>query len=105
MAEVNEVCQFYPWDAQRVTCPQGKPSVGWTPAPAGRHDRRIRVRFGRADCAACSTRLQCTTSKEARRVLYLQPREQYEAAKAVAGQRAGPSETPVDGHSATESAA
>ena len=71
------------WQRQQVTCPQGKVSVGWTPGRDEKGRARIHVRLGRGDCGSCAVRPLCTSSKEARRAVYLQPREQYEALNAA----------------------
>jgi transposase len=67
------------WDRERVICPRGAPSVTWR---AGRDDagaQRIQAIFSRTDCGACTDRLQCTPSKDARRSIYFHPRPEYEA--------------------------
>jgi transposase len=62
------------WDHNQVICPQGKVSVGRTPAAGSAGDPRIHARFGRADCRNCKARSLCTQAKAAGRSLYFQPR-------------------------------
>jgi len=48
--------------ARRVArCPEGKESIVWQV-----HDRRINIRFRRADCRACPRRAECTKSPQGR---------------------------------------
>ena len=71
------------WDRERVICPRGAASVTWR---AGRDDagtQRIQAIFSRTDCGACTDRLQCTPSKDARRSIYFHPRPEYEALNAA----------------------
>lgn len=70
-------CFAIDWEAQQVTCPQGRVSTqwrGWT----DEHDQpAIQVCFARSDCSACPVRQQCTRS--AARTLSFRPRAQHEA--------------------------
>ena len=71
------------WDRERVICPRGATSVTWR---AGRDDtgaQRIQAIFSRTDCGACTDRVHCTPSKDARRSLYFHPRPEYEALNAA----------------------
>ena len=75
------------YDARTVTCPQGKPSTGWTPA---RQEGRgvIVVRFGITACRPCPARQLCTTARRNGRQLTILPRDQHELQAAVrAGQQ------------------
>ena len=71
------------WDRREVTCPQGKTSVTWRAGRDSAGAPRIYARFGRADCGACPVRRQCTPAQDARRTVYFQPRELYEALSAA----------------------
>jgi transposase len=64
-------------EAQRVTCPEGRLSIGWTSAVDRGHNEVIKVKFSTRDCRACPSRGKCTQGK--RRTVTLRPREQYEA--------------------------
>jgi transposase len=69
------------WERQRLTCPEGRHSSGWTPAVDGRHNEVIKVKFSARDCGACPSKEKCT--KGARRAVTIRPREQYEALEAA----------------------
>ena len=50
------------WQAQHVTCPQGKASALWRPYQ-NKHGREcIAVRFAHRDCLDCTVHSQCTHS-------------------------------------------
>jgi transposase len=68
------------YDAQQVTCPQGKTSASWSPC-AQRGQDAIVARFSPADCLRCPARNLCTTGKS--RQLTLQPRDLAEAQAAA----------------------
>jgi transposase len=65
------------WDAEQVTCPQGKTSLSWTPASDAKRKPVIKVKFSQKDCKVCPTRTACTGQD--RRSLTLRPREQMQA--------------------------
>lgn len=65
------------WDAQVLTCPQGRSSASWTPAHNRKGHPVIKVKFSQTDCKACPSQADCTSST--RRTLTLQPRKQMEA--------------------------
>ena len=71
------------WAAHQARCPQGHPSVKWTPG----HDMRgapvVRIRFDTATCRACQVRSACTWAKEAPRQLTVRPQEQHGAMQAA----------------------
>ncbi len=61
------------WQAETVTCPQGRISSSWTPVQnAGKS--LIKVKFSQSDCKVCPSRACCTGTT--RRSLTLHPREQ-----------------------------
>jgi hypothetical protein len=64
------------WDVQTVTCPQGKISRNWNAERGPRNKPTIQVRFHKADCLACPTRVHCTHSTTAPRELTLHPARQ-----------------------------
>jgi len=64
------------WEAQTVTCPEGRTSSSWTPVQdAGKS--LIKVKFSQSDCKVCPCRASCTGTT--RRTLTLHPREQMDA--------------------------
>jgi transposase len=64
------------WEAETVTCPQGRSSSSWTPVQdAGKS--LIKVKFSQSDCKVCPARACCTGTT--RRTLTLHPREQMQA--------------------------
>ena len=66
------------WPEQVATCPQGKPSVGWT-QPLDRYQHpTVVIRFATATCLACPVRAQCTRGQEGR-TLTLTPPEVHAA--------------------------
>ncbi len=61
------------WEAETVTCPQGRTSSSWTPVQdAGKS--LIKVKFSQSDCKVCLAQACCTGTT--RRTLTLHPREQ-----------------------------
>jgi transposase len=63
------------WEARRVTCPEGRASVSWTPAVDRGHNPVIKVKFSVTDGQSCPSRASCATGQ--RRSITLRPREQY----------------------------
>ena len=75
------------YDARTVTCPQGKPSTGWTPVRAAGHDKIV-VRFGIRLPALPGARASAPTPPATGRQLTILPREVHELQAAVrAGQQ------------------
>jgi transposase len=68
------------WDARTVTCPEGRPSVGWSECGQDTARASIQVRFARADCAHCPSRPRCTRATGPR-TLTLPPRAEHEAVR------------------------
>jgi transposase len=79
-------CFAIDWQAQTVTCPQGRVSQSWHPGQDQKGNEIIKVQFGRADCRACDCRDLCTKSETTPRGLQFKPRLEYEALQ-VARQR------------------
>jgi transposase len=71
------------WEAQQVTCPQGKVSHKWVPIRDTWHNELIHVEFRRSDCKACAVQSLCTRSKFGAREIGLRPKEQYLALQAA----------------------
>jgi transposase len=67
------------WDAQQARCPQGHTSVNWRPGHDVSGDPVIRIRFDRATCRACPTRLACTSARGAPRQLTVRLQTHHEA--------------------------
>ena len=71
------------WAAQQARCPQGHPSVKWTPGHDMRGGPVVRIRFDTATCRACAVRSACTWAKEAPRQLTVRPQAQHVAMQAA----------------------
>ena len=70
------------WEQQRVTCPQGKQSISWSPLIGQDGHPAFKARFSTLDCGPCLVRDQCTRAKPpVARSLLLMPQPQYEALK------------------------
>src|SRR5258708_1892092 len=70
------------WDAEQVTCPQGRISSSWTPVvDAGKS--LIKIKFSQSDCKVCPSQTLCTGTT--RRTLTLHPKEQMQALFAARG--------------------
>jgi transposase len=79
-----EASQFLiDWDQEVVTCPQGKQSRYWKPAPDSRGKPIIQVMFHKTDCAGCAVRPRCTRSTTGPRELTLHPQAQQMALQAA----------------------
>jgi transposase len=65
------------WEAETVTCPQGRISSSWTPVQTSGGKPLTQVKFSISDCKACPSRPSCTGTT--RRSISLQPREQMQA--------------------------
>jgi Transposase DDE domain len=76
------------WEAETVTCPQGRISSSWTPVQDSGKSL-IKVKFSQSDCKVCPCRASCTETT--RRTLTLHPKEQMQALFA-ARQREGTEE-------------
>jgi transposase len=70
-------CFAIDWEAQRVTCPQGRQSFIWSAGEDDYGHPAIDVRFAKQECLACSQRAQCTHSPDRPRSLQLRPKEQH----------------------------
>ena len=75
------------YDARTVTCPQGKPSTGWTPVRQEGRDAIV-VRFGITTCRPCPARQLCTRAVRNGRQLTILTRDLHELQSAArAGQQ------------------
>ena len=70
------------YDAQAVTCPQGKTSVSWSPCTQY-GSNAIVATFSPGDCGPCPARELCTSSRTKRRQLTVPPRDLAEAQAAA----------------------
>jgi transposase len=72
------------WEQQRALCPQGHPSLSWTPAIDNRQTQVIKIKFSTTDCGVCPCRTQCIRSRKkyVRRTITVRPKEHYLALKA-----------------------
>src|SRR6266702_2847588 len=64
------------WEAETVTCPQGRTSSSWTPVQEA-NKALIKVKFSISDCKVCPARSLCTGTT--RRSMTLHPKEQMQA--------------------------
>lgn len=71
---------------QQVLCPQGHPSLSWTPSFDQHQHPVVYVRFSLGVCRACSCQSLCTRARSGARELTLWPPAQH-AALQVARQR------------------
>jgi transposase len=65
------------WQAQQVTCPQGKTSAVWLARQDKQGRSRIEVKFTDQDCATCPALTLCTKAKRKRRKLTLRPQAEH----------------------------
>jgi transposase len=65
------------WEAQHLTCPEGKVSTSWSPMTDKRGKERITIHFSNRDCQPCPFKSDCTTGS--RRTIAIQARPQHEA--------------------------
>jgi transposase len=75
------------WEAQRVTCPEGRTSVEWTPGRDRWGNAVIHTEFARAECLACRSRPLCTRATTEGREMTLRPRALHEALQAARQQQ------------------
>jgi transposase len=78
------------WEAQQVTCPEGRTSVIWTPARDRWGNAVIHTEFARPGCLACRSRPLCTRATTEGRVVTLRPRALHEALQAARRQQETP---------------
>jgi len=72
------------WVNQRATCPQGHPSVSWTPAVDNRHTAVIKIKFSMRDCRPCPSRSKGIRSRKRspRRTSTIRPQDHFLALRA-----------------------
>jgi transposase len=69
------------WAHERVRCPQGRLSVGWSCRVDRAGEAYVLVSFAKADCDACPARSLCTHARDQARRLRLHRRAEHEALK------------------------
>jgi transposase len=67
------------WEAQRVTCPEGKTSVVWEPGQDRLGNAVIHTEIARRECLACPSRPLCARATTEGREMTPRPRELHEA--------------------------
>jgi transposase len=67
------------WQAEQVTCPQGKISSYWQSHLSIRHTPVLKINFRNKDCGPCPTRALCTRKKSGPRTLTLIHPDHFEA--------------------------
>ena len=84
-------CFAVDWDAQTVTCPQGKTAHNWHQRQEKYGHPYIEVRFEPTDCQPCPHRADCTRSKRGVRVVTFKPqaRQMTPSFKQTYNKRAG----------------
>lgn len=75
-------CFSIDWQAQTVLCPASQTSRTWHVQQRGTREV-IQVCFDRRDCAICTSRPQCTSSRAGPRKVTLRPQAQHEALQAA----------------------
>ncbi len=78
------------WKTEKVTCPQGKKSISWTPNTDTWGNPGIQVRFSRSECFKCLQKELCSRSKKNGRTLRLLPKPEHEAMEALRQQMETP---------------
>ncbi|HEV8192130.1 MAG TPA: IS1182 family transposase [Ktedonobacterales bacterium] len=73
------------WDRRRVTCPQGRGSVGWSETTSAQGRSSVHVTFAPADCVPCPARARCTRAKTGggARALTLKTRAEHDLLEAA----------------------
>ena len=71
------------WEMQRVMCPMGIQSSGWTPAIDNRSTAVIKVKFSTRDCRSCTSRVDCAGPTATRRLMTLRTRDEYIALRSA----------------------
>jgi transposase len=74
------------WDREQATCPEGRTSLGWSPAVDRGHNEVIKIKFSAKDCGACPAHARCTKAR--RRSITVRTRDQYEALEAARSREA-----------------
>ncbi|MGW4519357.1 IS1182 family transposase [Streptomyces sp. NPDC004393] len=70
------------WKARQARCPAGRTSSNWNHVQQHGRDAIV-ITFAATTCGSCLLRGPCTTSRQGRRMLTLQPRELHETLAAA----------------------
>jgi transposase len=72
------------WERQQALCPEGHPSVSWSPAVDNRNTAVIKIKFSLRDCMPCPSRNKCIRSRKRyqRRSITIRPKEHFLALRA-----------------------
>jgi transposase len=71
------------WEERYAVCPRGKQSSKWNEVQDRSGNPVIKIGFAPRDCGGCTSREQCTRSKQARRTVTLRPEKEYRALQAA----------------------
>lgn len=67
------------WQAQHVTCPEGRQSIWWHPAQDAKGESVVQVFFAKPVCGACPIRSRCTDAQATGRSMTFRfPKERHE---------------------------
>jgi transposase len=68
------------WDKQHAVCPEGKTSIGWTPATEKRGNELVVIKFSVKDCRPCASFSKCIHSggRHLRRTLKLRRQDYHQ---------------------------
>jgi len=70
------------WAAHQATCPEGKPSAGWTATQDSGGQAAVQIRWSQAACGGCPVRSKCVQGRRPRTVL-LRTQAQHAALQAA----------------------
>jgi transposase len=76
-------CFRIDWQAQTVTCPQGRQSQSWHTRREKYGHEYIAADFAPSDCLVCTCQADCTRSKRGARTVTFKPRVEYETLQAA----------------------
>lgn len=65
------------WQAQQVTCPEGKVSMSWSEAIDNQRQEVVKIKFSQKDCKLCTSRPKCTRAR--RRTITVREPAQHQA--------------------------
>ncbi len=74
----GSACFIINWEEKQATCPTGKTSTTWREGCDKHQQARIQIQFATNDCLGCSTRENCTKSKNQPRTLSVYSQPVYE---------------------------
>jgi transposase len=84
MPEAYDISRFkINWKTEKVICPQGHQSRGWTPGKDSAGKPIFHIKFSIKDCRPCPNRDLCTRCKNAPRHLVIRNEAAHEALQAL----------------------